>query len=1136
MRRLLPALILLCIAGVSGARQLFPCMRSLAVPLRKEQGSDLPRRQAPVVRADTTWYGGYQVIGGEYYARSGSFKPTVAWTFDRGDGPHGVPGRIENGEGWTAEDLTENHETFFRVIDASLDLGAGVAAPVLSGARSLWVGLDRTQTRALCWTGEAGYGNHWGQTATTEPLPFDGSGSVTLSFRYFNDSEECFDGTQVYLLREGGARVLLNPYPGACAEHEQYAGGFTGKIGIDAGGIITPALYTRVLSPAEIGVAQAIRFQIEFRSDGAYSDEDGLYTTRKGPFAFDDVVISGGGCDRTYDFETGLQGWTPGVSDPIGAFTAIVDVGGYVILDPCACKLSGNVLAFHDPLLSHPTGQYVRIESPICDSGNTDAKTIFMEFDMYSELPRDAGVLFRPGWRYYPWTCDLTGATGWSPRVGMNAFNYTGTDPICATWRYGGTSLGTAGTPVPATARMVKALIELQSDCAAFSIDPCGGITNFTPLIDNIAVGMLPAVHAPTIAFDLGASFQDTGSYPSNLFDVRAPGPANTRLATNYGDLGGPYTAGDSLVVTGPLPEAADPNTRWEARLWWRIARRAPFNADKENGVTSRYKIWRDKVADGRAIDRAYRPEFTSGWMDSTQLGPAVHKNKFLSSFRENDDDFVAEGSPENEMIWDDVLYPGTRIEYFVTSNYVNTAGELFYLPDTTGGAFFEFEVLPGVRVANVPGCGQQGFNYCAYQPAVLYLDVSNAGQQTVIENALRTVLNGLAPCTDPFGCTIPVDRNWDRYDYESAAGCYNVPFGRGSYAACNYGMALKQILGYRTILCNTATLGMGATEEEDWALLTDWATTAECQGNVNRQVFIMNGDRTAEVLMGRPGYGVPFLQNILGAGLVCESFNGLFTDGACPPVNDSYCVRLLPTAAAVFGTGVDVDAFGNACPNVYSLNVLAPLGGAVANRRYFAEDGLKELAAAQVVQEHVNIANNLRTVIDGVSWDHMTARNAGGSGFDVCPRDLPSVVAAAIDEIGGALRWGFEVPDNGSIPILTLAKTLATCQGTWNLPSDIDSDGPSMVTRLEPARPNPFSERAEIRYSLARAGAVKITIYDVSGREVRRLVDKPFVAGNHVAVWDGTDNDGHRVASGIYWMQMKAGEFVSNRRLLTLR
>ena len=43
--------------------------------------------------------------------------------------------------------------------------------------------------------------------------------------------------------------------------------------------------------------------------------------------------------------------------------------------------------------------------------------------------------------------------------------------------------------------------------------------------------------------------------------------------------------------------------------------------ADKENGVTSRYKTWKDRVSDGRLIDRPYRPQFTWGWMDSNQVG-----------------------------------------------------------------------------------------------------------------------------------------------------------------------------------------------------------------------------------------------------------------------------------------------------------------------------------------------------------------------------------------------------------------------------------------------------------------------------------------------------------------------------------
>ncbi len=57
------------------------------------------------------------------------------------------------------------------------------------------------------------------------------------------------------------------------------------------------------------------------------------------------------------------------------------------------------------------------------------------------------------------------------------------------------------------------------------------------------------------------------------------------------------------------------------------------------------------------------------------EVGTAVYKNNYVSSFREDDDDYVApDSSDANEIIADGVLGPGTQIEYFVTSAYICTA------------------------------------------------------------------------------------------------------------------------------------------------------------------------------------------------------------------------------------------------------------------------------------------------------------------------------------------------------------------------------------------------------------------------------------------------------------------------------
>jgi hypothetical protein len=72
-------------------------------------------------------------------------------------------------------------------------------------------------------------------------------------------------------------------------------------------------------------------------------------------------------------------------------------------------------------------------------------------------------------------------------------------------------------------------------------------------------------------------------------------------------------------------------------------------------------------------------------------------------------------------------------------------------------------------------------------------------------------------------------------------------------------------------------------------------------------------------------------------------------------------------------------------------------------------------------------------------------------------------------------------------------------------------------------ARPNPFNPRTEIRYSLDIAGPVSVDLYDLRGRRVRRLVDEVRPAGGSVTVWDGRDDDGRGMSSGVYFCILHA-------------
>ncbi len=81
---------------------------------------------------------------------------------------------------------------------------------------------------------------------------------------------------------------------------------------------------------------------------------------------------------------------------------------------------------------------------------------------------------------------------------------------------------------------------------------------------------------------------------------------------------------------------------------------------------------------------------------------------------------------------------------------------------------------------------------------------------------------------------------------------------------------------------------------------------------------------------------------------------------------------------------------------------------------------------------------------------------------------------------------------------------------------------------------PNPSNPRTAIRFALARPGSVRAEVFDVAGRHVRRLLDGALQAGLHQVVWDGADQSGRTVASGVYTVRVEsAGDVISGKIVL---
>ncbi|NIV98775.1 T9SS type A sorting domain-containing protein, partial [Candidatus Saccharibacteria bacterium] len=83
---------------------------------------------------------------------------------------------------------------------------------------------------------------------------------------------------------------------------------------------------------------------------------------------------------------------------------------------------------------------------------------------------------------------------------------------------------------------------------------------------------------------------------------------------------------------------------------------------------------------------------------------------------------------------------------------------------------------------------------------------------------------------------------------------------------------------------------------------------------------------------------------------------------------------------------------------------------------------------------------------------------------------------------------------------------------------------------------PNPFNPTTVISYQLPVGSEVKLIIYDQLGKQVRHLVNKTQPAGFYEVEWNGLDNMGNKVSSGVYIYQLRAGKFVQNRKMIYLR
>jgi hypothetical protein len=101
---------------------------------------------------------------------------------------------------------------------------------------------------------------------------------------------------------------------------------------------------------------------------------------------------------------------------------------------------------------------------------------------------------------------------------------------------------------------------------------------------------------------------------------------------------------------------------------------------------------------------------------------------------------------------------------------------------------------------------------------------------------------------------------------------------------------------------------------------------------------------------------------------------------------------------------------------------------------------------------------------------------------------------------------------------------------------SDDDREEIPVANRLRSNFPNPFNPSTMISFDMAQDGHVTIDIFNIRGQRIKSLVNEHLRSGVHTVEWNGTDDQGRQVSSGIYLYQMQSENYTSTRRMLLMK
>ena len=426
---------------------------------------------------------------------------------------------------------------------------------------------------------------------------------------------------------------------------------------------------------------------------------------------------------------------------------------------------------------------------------------------------------------------------------------------------------------------------------------------------------------------------------------------------------------------------------------------------------------------------------------------------------------------------WADVpagAYPaGTTLQYYFA--VTDSADSVAYLPTRAPQTqtYFSASVLP-VKSATNPALG------CTDSLAQILFVNNTFGREPAPYIATALTAQGYKFDT------------WDVNGPTTGAG--NTPGGPpvGDPFYFWPPATTNDLLRYSTIIWHAGSLSQFTVRPPDQALLQSWIQ----QPGKSRNLYVIGDNVAWEMIVLNQNFN-SFLDFTLGARYLRNVWEE-FPQDTLHPIITGYTGS--PTAGRFMHANSD-------CPQIEDFDLLAIATGAPARGKTgnFLRYPNNFPAATRFATKYVSFGtDSARAVLQAFNFNNI---EEGGE---------------RIRLIKNVMTDYFQVP---------------ACFYPTAVEEDPASGAPAVPNMLYQNAPNPFNPETTIRYSLANAGQATIRIYGAGGALVRTLVDRFHTAGVYTTRWDGKDDAGHKLSSGVYFYKLETSSGTSAaKKLLMLK